>query len=292
MLALLLNKISGLYGILALFTGYELSPVQLSHYIYSLFVLGLALWLAPAIRTCNALKVLALAWIYILDTVVNSVYTALFGMGWFILLAQHLNDDTTGADGPGGKMMNDTSGFTDPEHNVSNVEVVATPAPGLMPGQEAVAYGTTGGSLGGTVFQSGSMASLTVLCVLWIIRIYFCIIVFSYARSVLRQYIVQTSSSSYSQSDDPHMADNPFRAGREEGQGWKGALGRAMLKFPKRYWLGKADDDEAWVRGVNDKLAGNKLRIHVPQPGVGERERRARSGTGPPKPLLLKEQLA
>jgi hypothetical protein len=31
------------------------------------------------------------------------------------------------------------------------------------------------------------------------------------------------------------------------------------------------------------------LNIRVPEPGVGERERRARSGTGPP-PMLVKKQ--
>merc|ERR1712107_202482 len=107
---------------------------------------GLICYLSPAIRQRDAdgaLKVVALAWLYVLDTILNSLYTTMFGLGWFILLAQHLNERSPLASNkpPGGSIMNETAGFTDPEHSVSEVEVVATPAPGAMSGQDAVAYG-------------------------------------------------------------------------------------------------------------------------------------------------------
>ena len=283
-----INKLTGVYGILAIFTGYHLNPLQLSHYIYSLIVLILGAYLSGAIREREQpLKVLALAWLYVLDTVINSAYTALFGASWFIVLAQHLNDGPTGDMGPGAGTINDTAGFTDPKHpDVSNVDIVAEPAEGAMTGQDAKAYPSTNGTLGGAVFQSGSIASITVLCILWLVRIYFCIIVLSYARGIVRQYVLSTSTT-YSQSDDPTMAENPFRVGRDEGAGWRGKLGRAMVRFPKRYWLGKDDSEDEWVRttqGRFGRTGGNGLRIKVPEPGVGERERRARSGTGPPPP--------
>ncbi|KAK4996805.1 hypothetical protein LTR28_000069, partial [Elasticomyces elasticus] len=40
-LTIALNKLSGLYGLLALLTGYHLNPLQLSSYVYSLFALAL-----------------------------------------------------------------------------------------------------------------------------------------------------------------------------------------------------------------------------------------------------------
>lgn len=222
---------------------------------------------------------------------INSVYTGLFGASWFIVLARHLNDEPTvpGKGVPGADTINDTAGFTDPEHNVSKVDVVATPAPGALTGQDAVAAGTPSSNLSaaGTpaIFQSGSMASITVISFLWILRFYFCLIILSYARSHLRNYVL-TTSTTYTHTSDPTMAENPFREGREEGSGWKGKLGRIMLSAPtKRYWLGREENEDEWVRSTQGRFGGQKgLRIKVPAEsnGVGERERRARSGTGPP----------
>ncbi|KAF2162467.1 hypothetical protein M409DRAFT_27092 [Zasmidium cellare ATCC 36951] len=288
-LTLIINKVTGFYGILALFTGYHLNPLQLSHYIYSLVILGLVTWLMPAIRRPDQpLRNVALAWIYVLDTVVNSVYTALFSAGWFMLLSQHLQEP--GKDSPiGGSAgtMNEVAGFTDPEHNVTQVEVVAEPAPGLLAGQQAVAIGHSEASLSQSVLQSDSMTSIALLAAFIIVRIYFCMIVLSYARSMLRQYVASTSNSSasYSDTSDPTMAENPFREGREESS----KLGRLMLRFPsKRYWLGREESEAGqseWERATSGRFeSGRKaLRIKVPE-GVGERERRARSGTGPPLP--------
>lgn len=288
---LLINKLSGIYGILALLTGYHLSGVQLSMYIYSIVVLGLLCYLAPHIRRQSPLQCLGLAWVYLLDSLINMTYTGIFGTTWFVLLAQHLSEEASpGGSVPGGKMMNDTAGFTDPETTVAKVEVIATPAAGVIPAQDAVAVGTKDGSaLGHAVFQGGSIASITVIAALWMVRLYFCLIVMAYARGVLRQYIVTSSASNYglqSGSKSVDLAENPFNEGREEGQGWKGKLGRTMTRFGQGYWLGK-DDEEEWVRGAGDRF--RRLNIRVPEPGVGERERRARSGTGPPRPLDLKK---
>lgn len=263
-------------------------------YIYSIIVLGIVCYLGPSIRRQSPLQNLALAYIYIIDSVINAAYTVLFALGWFILLGQHINDQVPGTNAPGGKMMNDTAGFTDPEHGVSEVEVIATPAAGVMPAQDAVAIGKNAGStnaaLGNAFFQSGSIASITVISILWLIRLYFCLIVLAYARRVLRQYILTTSSRTTDfgltgGSDSAEYAENPFRVGREEGEGWKGKLGRIMTVVPKRYWLGKDDAaDEEWVRGAGERFS-TRTALKIPRPGVGERERRARSGTGPPPPI-------
>ncbi|KAI5362878.1 Putative inositolphosphorylceramide synthase subunit Kei1 [Septoria linicola] len=307
-LTLVINKVTGLYGILALFTGYELNWLQLSHYIYSLILFGLILYLMPSIRRPDQpLRNVALAYIYVMDTVVNGVYTTLFGMGWFLLLSQHLEEPgkdnpLNGSNGLGGSgTMGDTAGFTNPEHNVTEVNVIAKPASGVLSGQDAVAYATGSGpaAIGGAVLQSDSMTSIALLALFTVVRVYFCLVVMSYARSILRQYVAQTSSSSmqYSTSETayPTMAPSPFSADRLEGAGWQGKLGRTMLKFPsRRYWLGREETDSQmeWERATSGRFesgrnGGKSLRIKVPENGVGERERRARSGTGPPLPVKV-----
>ena len=240
-----------------------------------------------------------MAWIYVIDTVVNVAYTALFGAGWFVVLAQSLNgsgsiggnalENATGAG-----TIGDTAGFTDPEVNATRVEVIARPAPGMMPGQEAIAYHSSYGPLGTALFESGSVASLTVIGLLFIVRTYFCIIVMSYARGILRSYIARQSTQEYSQTDVSGLAENPFREGKAEGAGWQGKLGRLMLRFPtKRYWLGRDEFADEWTRATSGRFEsgrGTGLRIKVPETGLGERERRARSGTGPSQPFAGKDK--
>ncbi|KAL9078797.1 MAG: hypothetical protein Q9157_002280 [Trypethelium eluteriae] len=296
-LTLLLNKISGLYGLLAIFTGYSLSSLQLSMYIYSVAALILFTLLVPHIRKQSPLQCLSLAYLTLLDTLINGIYTALFGISWFLVLARHVGPSDTSSTVLGGLTIEDTAGFTAPEVNVSQVDVVAAPAPGALTGQEAVAIGSEGNAPAGAgsaasggdafreaVFQSGSVASITVIAMFWALRLYAVLVVFAYARSVLRQHVYATSYSqpgfSLQSGAVDGMAENPFRQGREEGSGWRGALGRALVRVPKDYWLG-ADADGEWVKGMGGRF---QKPVRLEPPGVGERERRRRSGTGPSKP--------
>lgn len=83
-IALLINKVTGLYGLLALLTGYTLDAVQLSMYIYSVGVLLALAFLLPHIRRQSPFQNLLLAWVYIFDTALNAAYTAFFAVEWFM----------------------------------------------------------------------------------------------------------------------------------------------------------------------------------------------------------------
>lgn len=303
-LSLLLNKISGLYGLLALLTGYHLSPVQLSMYIYSLLALGLTTFLFPHIRKQSPLQCLALAWFYLLDSVINAAYTAAFGVAWFLVVSQHYNNAP--ASGPGSDTMGDTAGFTNPKYNVSSVEIAAGPADGAV----AAAYpastpaGSSGGGTGGTpsvgngVIQPESFQSIAFICSLWTIRVYFIFVMLAFARQTLRQHLAHASPRhtqlpSHSRNTSiASIADinrDLFNARTPEGQGWQGKLGRAMVSVGRSYWLGE-DEDSSWISGL-----GRRFRKHgnqIDASGVTERERRRRSGTGPPLPSQTVVQAA
>jgi inositol phosphorylceramide synthase regulatory subunit len=324
-LSLLLNKVSGLYGLLALLTGFELNSLQLSMYIYSLLALALTAYLAPHIRTQSPLHCLALAWFYTVDSIINAAYTAAFGVTWFLVLAQHNAGKNPGDRGPGAGTIDETSGFTKPEHNVSGVDVVpVTPgssaedasaligAPASSPaGTDASGNGS--GKLAHSVLQPESMNSLGVIVALWTIRLYFCVVMLSYARMVLRQHVMLASmkNNTYTTaSTDSGFAENPFARSKPEGQGWKGRLGRLMIAFPRQYWLGSGDGEErgqdvSWMEGMGGKFRQGGLEAaagggssgggggssstasgnaNVVESGPLERERRRRSGTGPPPP--------
>jgi hypothetical protein len=279
----LINKVTGFYGILALLTGFPISSLQLSMYIYSLAALGATIYLSShVIKLQSAWHCLAFAQLYAIDTIINAAYTAFFAVAWFMVLASH--DDSTSA--PGGKTISDTSGFTSPKHNVSKVEVVAAPKPGLKPGQDAVAVGigsgTGGAGLFNAVLSSSSMMSISIILTFWALRIYAVIIVLAYARQTLHHHIQVSSSHNYelytgSRSSD--LAENPFEETKEDGKGWQGKVGRIMVNLGRNYWLGRDEEDEGWMRSM-----GGKFRRNQEQIGLQERERRRRSGTGPPKP--------
>ena len=290
-LSLLLNKLSGLYGLLALLTGIHLSPLQLSMYLYSVVALVLTAFLAPHIRRQSPLQCLALAWFYLLDSAVNAAYTAAFGLTWFLMLSQ-AHSDAAGSGAPatgGGRTMDDTAGFTNPEFNVSRVDVVAQPAAALVDGQEAVAGGTPGAgssaatpSFGHGVLMPESASSLAVIGTLWLVRIYFILVIMAYARSVLRMHVHNISHAQLGTK-----TPDPFAPHTQDGQGWRGRLGRAMVAVGRSYWLGGNDDneDDSWARGLGGRFEKNRDRS-----GPAERERRRRSGTGPPTPLSQEVQ--
>ena len=284
LLTQLVNKVTAFYGILALATAYPLNSLQLSMYIYSLVALALTLHLAPHIKSGSPWHCLAFAQSYVVDTVINAIYTGAFTLTWFMVLAASPNDTSRV---PGADTISDTSGFTSPEHNVSRVDVVATPAGGIKPGQDAVALGSPASSMAAeglyvAVFNSGSMMSLSIIIAFWALRLYAVFVVMAYARQVLRQHIQVSASSNwqlYSGSKSSDVAENPFAEGKEEGKGWRGKIGRVMVGVGRDYWLGRDEDDDMWIR-----MMGGKFRKSNDHDGNLERERRRRSGTDPPLP--------
>ncbi|KAI4206728.1 MAG: hypothetical protein LQ346_000917 [Caloplaca aetnensis] len=292
-LSLLLNKVSGFYGLLALLTGLHLSPLQLSMYIYSIVALVITILLSSHIRSQSPFHCLALACFYILDSVINAAYTTAFGITWFLVLSQHHSDaNGNKAPGAGGSTIDETAGFTSPQYNVSHVDVSVMPGEGALQGEQAVTVGqpgssttASGPSLGHGVLQPESMSSIITICALWAVRVYFVLVVMSYARLVLRQHLAAVSRSNtalHTGSKSSTMAENPFAEHLPEGRGWKGKLGRVMIGLGKNYWLGGADGDDTWM--TNAQSFRRKEEGLSPAPGVVERERRRRSGTGPPPP--------
>lgn len=238
---------------------------------------------------------MALACFYILDSIINAAYTTAFGITWFLVLSQH-HSDASGSKAPGlgGSTIDETSGFTTPQYNVSHVDVAVAPDQGVGPGDEAVTVGhpgfsttAAGPSLGHGVLQPESMSSIITICALWAVRVYFVLVIMSYARLVLRQHVAATSRANtalHTGSKSATMFENPFSPHYPEGRGWKGKLGRFMVSLGKAYWLRNEEGDEVWMNNAQS-YRKREEGMASPVPGVVERERRRRSGTGPPPPM-------
>lgn len=138
-LSMIFNKVTGFYGLLAILTGFSLSPLQISMYLYSLGALILLAFLMPHIRKQSPFQCLALAWFYLIDTLVNTAFTSAFAVTWLLAVSADESNTNIPSSAPGSGTIEDTAGFTNPKYNVSKVEVIATPVAG---GQEAVTFAT------------------------------------------------------------------------------------------------------------------------------------------------------
>jgi inositol phosphorylceramide synthase regulatory subunit len=282
-LSMLFNRMAGFYGILAILTGFRLDATQLSMYLYSIAALILLAMLMPHIRKQSPLECLVLAWFYAFDTVLNCAYTFAFAVTWFLTVRASGSGMQGGtvSSTPGSGTVNETAGFTSPMYNISDIDEVASPS------EDIVAIGTAATETAvtaGTGLQH--VSSLIIIVLLTLIRFYFVLIVMAYAREVLRQYL-QTTSSARSHIVNDGSSDveveNPFALNMPLGQGWRGILGRIMVSVGRGYFLDGPLDD-SWAKGLKSRFKPSTVTVVGNRRGTFERERRARSGTGPPLP--------
>ncbi|KAA8908847.1 Inositolphosphorylceramide synthase subunit Kei1-domain-containing protein [Sphaerosporella brunnea] len=239
LMSLLINKCSGIFGVLAIFSGAHISGVQLSMYFYSLSLFSLLCFLTPRIRHRSPLAAISFAYIYLIDSVINIAYTVLFSVSWFLVLAARTASSSVASSA--GKTMDNNAGFTSPAFNVSEVNVVASPADSVVGGQNAVAIGTpadaaaTGIRAG--ILQPESATSILIIAIFWTIRLYFVVIAFAWAREVVRSSATST--------------EEPFE-GHNDGEGWRGRLGRSLIGLYKPYWRG-----DGWKAGSRGRASGS-----------------------------------
>lgn len=240
------------------------------------------------IKTSSPFENLALAYFYIIDTIVNTAFTSAFAITWFLAVSADQANEGIPKNAPGSGTISDSAGFTSPKYNVSKVDVVAGKV-----GQDAVTLVGAGmgaatvgrASIGHGVGIEESIPSLFLVGIFTVMRIYFIFVVMAYARQVLRSHVYAANNLHKLQLHTDGAADlpaeNPFKEENSQGKGWKGKLGRMMVGVGESYWLGGQADD-SWIKGLDGRFKTSRV-VSGP-PGTIERERRARSGTGPPAP--------
>ncbi len=220
-LALVFNKVTGVYGLLAVLTGYQLSLLQLSTYVYSIGVLGLLIFLIPHIRRQTPFECLALAWVYILDACINAAYTAAFGLDWYF------HSTATESDTRPAGLSNTV---------IQSIE-------GLK--KESAIHGKV-------VPQETAMSMIFIVAVT-LIRVYFSLVVMAYARQSLQKYM-QLMIMEGPGVDD---YDGPFAVDLPDGEGRRGHLGRVMVSCGRSYWLGHLEDN-GWSGNSNRQRKANE----------------------------------
>uniref|UniRef100_L2G4C4 Ras small monomeric GTPase rab6 n=1 Tax=Colletotrichum fructicola (strain Nara gc5) TaxID=1213859 RepID=L2G4C4_COLFN len=199
-LILLFNRLTGLYGLLAILTGYEISATQLSMYMYSVGVIVCLAMFLPHIRKNSPFEALGLAWLYIIDTILNIAYTTFFAVGWYL---------------------------------------------------HSTALDKHPGSAGTTkhIGPQESWMSLGLIITVTLLRVYFAVVVMSFAQSVLQRF----TEMGWEEEGRKKGPDGPFSPGEPDGEGYRGRIGRVMLALGRSYWLDEKAQEE-WASAMSSKF--------------------------------------
>jgi Inositolphosphorylceramide synthase subunit Kei1 len=171
------------------------------------------------------MRLVAFAYFFVFDFLVNIFYTALFASIWFLLVLNS-NENSLGADKTF-ESVKDAAGFVDPVHtDVTEADVIAEPNLNPLTGQHATLIGQTG-----TIVDDGSasstMSSLSII-LFSLIKLYFILIVFSYARHlVLRSHLTPASftlNSSWKEKVQRWMLSSGYW--KDEEEDYKGSSRR------------------------------------------------------------------
>lgn len=172
----LLNKIAGAYGILAIFLGGTFS--QLSLYVYSIATIPVFLWGMKSISEEQPVKVTRYGHIFLLDHLVSTFWTLLFGVWWFL----YTNHD--------GKPPSASSHQANLVSLIESLEAQYMTPEQLAPlrhkdlnpktpeGAREIEWRRQQANM---MWASEESFSLAVLVIGWLVKIYFALTIYSYA---------------------------------------------------------------------------------------------------------------
>lgn len=221
-------------------------------YIYSLILAFLLVtWIIPGIHDKKPAEAVVFTWIFGFDSLINAAFTGLFGVGWYLngpgaqLYAHPVNSA-----GMGFGRNETTVSIGEEQVPISEVGTTdqATTAPGALPAE--------------------SVASITIIALLWLIRVYFFLVVLAFSRAVVRGEDMENSGSGgrYSGFRSPALRGV---SAIEAEPGWKGRIGRALVGVNRGYWEqagGKGGYGGEWMR-----LGDAEERGRVRRPGGNSR---------------------
>ena len=259
---LFFNKLTGAYGLLAILTGFSLSLIQLSAYVYNLAVLILLAICLPHIRRETPLPNLTLAWAYTLDTLINAAYTATFAISWYLAIAAAAVSSPTPASSA---VPAAAASSTSPAVAVASASGAASLAFRDDAGSETTLSGTAAAQAsvqspststvstaggGGWMSVHETTASLTLIILVTVVRFYFCLVVISHTRQALQRYgdhVVEAAAAADGAMDDDEDG-NEFKNdnGGEGSQNGVGADDRDI------------DDEEAGLNSGQRSSRGGR----------------------------------
>src|SRR5579859_7720907 len=181
--------------------GAQISALQMSMYIWSILGTVFCLWALKQIRDVIAsynatyiqeqpIKMVVYAYFFVVDFIVNVLYTVLFASIWFLIVADSDRSPLLGS--KTFDSLKDATGFVHPVHtSVTKVHVIATPLANPLRGQHGDIVPETGPV---SVGSPGSSLSTVSLIFFWSLKLYFILVVFAYARSLILRNRISAAS--------------------------------------------------------------------------------------------------
>jgi len=174
------------------------------------------------IRKENPMELVAYAYFFVIDFLINILYTFIFAAIWYLIVS---NPNTS----PPLENLKSAVGGVDPLlDDVTKVNIIATPAPNPLRGQDASLLAETGSA--GQEAPGGFWYSTVSIGFFWLIKIYCILIVFSYARSLIVRAKIQAGTVSTGSNS------------------WRGKIERRMIAGD--YWREDEDDYKQNGNGV------------------------------------------
>ncbi|KAL5601374.1 hypothetical protein BROUX41_002639 [Berkeleyomyces rouxiae] len=208
------NKATGIYGLLAVLTGYSLNALQIPTYLYSILVIAALAYLIPHIRKQSPFECLAFAWLYIIDSFINLGLTTSFAMTWYVARAA---EDARADD------------------SLTSQTPLKVSSGSLYKSASSMPHDTA--------------FSIVLIVLATLGRFYLCFVIAAFAQQCLRRRIDRVP-----ESDDPikHLGP-PFSQDAVDAPVWRGKLARLMISVGRSYWLDASDQDE-WARSMNARF--------------------------------------
>lgn len=166
----ILNKVSALYGLGALFTGHPLTVMQWVMNLLAVAVFPVAIFGWLSIYNRRPLRVLVFTYVYTIDTFVSLGFTIYFIVYWFTKAGKAANN------GPGAPTQ--------------TVSMVAREAP------TNVGYGSSEAASLNKSMSNGQEIAMTVVAttVFLLMRFYFMLVLIGYARLLCRKTNLRSSN--------------------------------------------------------------------------------------------------
>ncbi|KAI0306113.1 Inositolphosphorylceramide synthase subunit Kei1-domain-containing protein [Multifurca ochricompacta] len=155
-----LNKVAGVYGLIAMLTGAGGNAAQLTLYIYSVFALVALTWGIRAVNDENPKHMLYFSHVFFADHVLNTIWTVYFAVHWWLYTP---HDGRRNANSPAQQALID--GYIGQHQTMSEAERVAAAE---------------------RVWRSEKAQALTIIILGWLIKFYFAALLYSFAHHLRR----------------------------------------------------------------------------------------------------------
>lgn len=155
-----LNKVAGVYGLIAMLTGAGGNAAQLTLYIYSVLALVAFAWGIRTINDENPKHMLYFAHAFFADHILNTTWTAYFAVQWWLYTP---HDGRRNANSPAQQALID--GYIGQHQNMTEDERA---------------------SAAERVWRAEKGQALTIIILGWLIKFYFAALLYSFAHHLRR----------------------------------------------------------------------------------------------------------